>query len=633
MKRHIVILFSLFVGFPSLAGRGMNDYSVSLDGIILDIYNAATELGETDYEQLQSDLYASHESPINLNTATDEEQAQLYFLSPKQIDDILAYVGRHPMNSIYELRLIPSLADYEIRDLLPFVYVGETTPNNHVHAREVFHDAKHELLARVDARNCEAYEGTDPMFVQTRYKFDYQRRVQFGAQLRRPAGGDASSLQYGAYLQLRDIGKLHTLVAGNYQASFGQGLVMAPVFRTGKSAYVSSIGQQQQGLRYYSSVDGEGLHGAGATFRHSFNTDTRLDISALYSMRRANDSTWHHLLGANMTFRHKRLQMELTAIENLWTDSIHPYRNAAYNQHYFRGRRQAVLGASFRYNHGWFDMFGEVATAQNREQDKPHWGVGTIVGSRFYPTSGLTLMLLYRYYSPWFDNALGYAFSETSRIGDENGVYLSFDLTRLRHWRLSGYADLFYFSGRKYGIAYAPSWGYDAMQETRFQPSKEWYMTLRLRAKEKGKKATYSARYQFDYKSGGWHLRTTAEGNITGEGKEITGYGYSVYQDVAYTFASAPVSLCGRLQFFDARKWDNRIYSYEHDVLYAYSLPSVYGMGGRAYMCLRWQIVKQLALYLRVSETIYQKKWFEEHYPTRDHPTKTDVHLLFRAVL
>ena len=29
----------------------------------------------------------------------------------------------------------------------------------------------------------------------------------------------------------------------------------------------------------------------------------------------------------------------------------------------------------------------------------------------------------------------------------------------------------------------------------------------------------------------------------------------------------------------------------------------------------------------------YQKKWFEEHYPTRDHPTKTDVQFLLRAVL
>ena len=645
MKHHISVVLVLVALLFPLAARA--ESALPMDDIIMDIYHAATELGETDYEQLQSDLYAIHESPINLNTATDEELAQLYFLSPKQIDDILAYVGRHPMNSIYELRLIPSLADYEIRDLLPFVYVGETTPNNHIHAREVFHDAQHELLARVDARNCEAYEGTDPMFVQTRYKFDYQRRVQLGAQLRRPAGGDASSLQYGAYLQLRDIGKLHTLVAGNYQASFGQGLVLAPVFRTGKSAYVSSIGQQQQGLRYYSSVDGEGLHGAGATFRHSFNTDTRLDISALYSMRRANDSTWHHLLGANMTFRHKRLQMELTAIENLWTDSIHPYRNAAYNQHYFRGRRQAVLGASFRYNHGWFDMFGEVATAQNREQDKPHWGVGTIVGSRFYPTSGLTLMLLYRYYSPWFDNALGYAFSETSRIGDENGVYLSFELTRFPHWRVSGYADLFYFSGRKYGIAYAPSWGYDGLIETRFQPTSQWYMTLRLRAKEKGKKATYSARYQFDYSLHACSFRTTAEANLSSNyltTNPLT-YGFTLYQDFAVDFGNAvfarpvPLSLRMRLQFFDAREWDNRIYCYEHDVLYAYSVPAVHGLGGRAYLCLKWQIIEPLALYFRLSETLYVPTWYEAKHPEWSPsahmplPSRTDVHLLLRATL
>ncbi|MBO7456770.1 MAG: hypothetical protein J6T71_02975, partial [Paludibacteraceae bacterium] len=72
-----------------------------------------------------------------------------------------------------------------------------------------------------------------------RYRFDYQCRITFGMQLRRPAGGGAKDLQYGAYLQLRDIAPhLHTVVAGNFQASFGQGLVLAPVFHTGKSMYV-----------------------------------------------------------------------------------------------------------------------------------------------------------------------------------------------------------------------------------------------------------------------------------------------------------------------------------------------------------------------------------------------------------
>ena len=631
MKRQIrVIIIILFI-LPSFQGRAGVRPSFSLDDIILDIYHAVTEFGEVDYEQLQTDLYALHDAPIDLNHTSDEELSQLYFLSPQQIDDILAYAGRHPFESLYELRLIPSLTEYEIRDLLPFVQIRNHKSeiiNQKLYPREVFAHATHEVITRVDARNIEGMEGTDPMYVQGRYRFDYQRRVTFGAQLRRPVGGVAKDLQYGAYLQLRDITPhLHTVVGGNFQASFGQGLVLAPVFHSGKSSYVSSVGMQQQGLRYYSSVDGEGLHGVGATIRHAFSSQTRLDASALYSMRRANDSTWHHLLGANLTLRHKRLEVQLTAIENLWSDSIHPYRNAKYNRHYFRGRNQAVIGASFRYNHGWFDLFGEVATAQN-----PRWGLGALIGSRFYPMQGVSLVALYRYYSPYFDNALGYAFSETSRINDENGGYLGFEITRWRNWRISGYGDVFYFSGYKYGLGNAvKTLGYDAMAEARYL-RREWQLSLRLRARQKGD-ATYSTRAQFDWSQGSWSLRTTAEANLVNQ-SPIT-YGVNLAQDIAidltpYTVHHTPLSLRLRLQGFDAREWANRIYTYEHDVLYAFSIPATYGLGGRAYLCLRWQIIPQLALYFRVSETVYAKQWAASHSRPQ---TRTDLHLLLRAKL
>ena len=651
-----VIIIILFI-LSSFQGRAGVRPSFSLDDIILDIYNAVTEFGEVDYEQLQTDLYALHESPIDLNNTSDEELTQLYFLSPQQIDAILAYAYRHPFESLYELRLIPELADYEIRDLLPFVYINrdalnsETINTDALYAKEIFAKAHHELLTRIDARNIEAYEGTDPIYTQFRYRFDFRRRVTFGGQLRRPTGGFARDLQYGAYLQLNDITPhLHTLVAGNFQASFGQGLVLAPVFHSGKSMYVTSVGQQREGLRYYSSVDGEGLHGAGATLRWEWNKTTRLDVSALYSMRHANDSTWHHLLGANLTLRHKKLQVELTAIENLWSDSIHPYTNAKYNRHYFRGRNQAVIGASFRYNHGWFDMFGEVATAQNyqitNDQSpitKSHWGFGTIIGSRFYPTNGISLLALYRYYSPYFDNALGYAFSETSRLGDENGGYLGFDITRLRNWRFIGYGDIFYFSGYKYGLGDATrTLGYDAMAEIQYSWSKHpsfqggdgGRLSLRLRARQKGD-ATYSTRAQFDWAQGSWSLRTTAEANIIPSklstlNSQLT-YGYTIFQDISYSLPlreGRGLGLRLRLQGFDAREWANRIYTYEHDVLYAYSIPAVYGLGGRAYLCLRWQIIPQLALYFRASETVYARKWAAAHSRPL---TRTDLHLLLRA--
>ena len=651
-----VIIIILFI-LSSFQGRAEVRPSFSLDDIILDIYNAVTEFGEVDYEQLQTDLYTLHESPIDLNNTSDEELTQLYFLSPQQIDAILAYAYRHPFESLYELRLIPELADYEIRDLLPFVYINraalnsETINTDALYAKEIFAKAHHELLTRIDARNIEAYEGTDPIYTQFRYRFDFRRRVTFGVQLRRPAGGFARDLQYGAYLQLNDITPhLHTLVAGNFQASFGQGLVLAPVFHSGKSMYVTSVGQQREGLRYYSSVDGEGLHGAGATLRWKWDKTTRLDVSVLYSMRRANDSTWHHLLGANLTLRHKKLQVELTAIENLWSDSIHPYTNAKYNRHYFRGRNQAVIGASFRYNHGWFDMFGEVATAQNHQITndqspitKSHWGFGTIIGSRFYPTNGISLLALYRYYSPYFDNALGYAFSETSRLGDENGGYLGFDITRLRNWRFIGYGDIFYFSGYKYGLGDATrTLGYDALAEiqyscskhTSFQGGDGGRLSLRLRARQKGD-ATYSTRAQFDWAQGSWSLRTTAEANIIPSklstlNSQLT-YGYTIFQDISYSLPlreGRGLGLRLRLQGFDAREWANRIYTYEHDVLYAYSIPAVYGLGGRAYLCLRWQIIPQLALYFRASETVYARKWAAAHSRPL---TRTDLHLLLRA--
>jgi hypothetical protein len=186
-----------------------------------------------------------------------------------------------------------------------------------------------------------------------------------------------------------------------------------------------------------------------------------------------------------------------------------------------------------------------------------------------------------------------------------------------------------------------------------------------LRARDKGDLATYSTRIPYDWQQGGWSLRTTGEANLTSssslniqyntyniqhhslpfrEGSGLGPYGYTIYQDLAYDFAQSglsvkgkplPLSLRLRVQWFDAREWDNRIYTYEHDVLYAFSIPAVYGLGGRAYLCLRWQAMDKLALYLRVSETLYERAWYAEHHSDWNGaagsiPTRTDVHLLLR---
>lgn len=79
-----------------------------VEDVIHDIYAQLTELEGVDYEELQMDLLDLAAHPIDLNTATESDLQRLPFLSPQQVDDILLYVYLHPLDSLYELRMIPS---------------------------------------------------------------------------------------------------------------------------------------------------------------------------------------------------------------------------------------------------------------------------------------------------------------------------------------------------------------------------------------------------------------------------------------------------------------------------------------------------------------------------------------------
>lgn len=585
--------------------------------VVNDIYASFVEQEGIEDEDYYNELIDLTSEPINLNAATYDDLTRLRFLRGEQIDAILAYVDSHPMESLNELALIDGLHDYDIRNLSCFFTAQPLSQETKLYGREVFHYAKHEILTRLDARNLEESIHNSKLLIlnsqfKISYKFNYQNRILFGATLQRPTGAPASGLQYGGYVQVNDIGHLQTLVAGNYQASFGQGLVIGSPFHMGKSTYVTQLETTQEGLKKYSSVAGEGLHGAGATLRFG-----RTRVTAFYSLRKENDSLRHRAVGANVSVRFKRVLVGVTAVENIYSDSVRYYfKNAAYNQNYFRGDKQFVGGVNFRWNQGIIDLFGEVATTQNQT-----WGVGTQVGLRATPVSDINLLLLYRYYSPTFDNTYAYAFSETSRLNDENGLYLAADITKLNHWRFTAYGDVFRFSGVKYGIPTAPSWGYDAQVQATYIPSQEWQLDGRVRAKQKGKTATYSTRWQFDWEQSGWHLRTRADANIVTDSVGTLTYGVSLSQDVQYSFVEVPLALQFRLQGFDARNWNNRIYVYENDVLYAFSSNTTYGLGARVYANIRWQIIPQLSLYFKASTTIT--------FPIPK--TDTDFHLLLRA--
>ena len=591
----IIICFWLCV---AMAAYGQD---IRVEDVLEDIFNQLSEDGDLPYEDIEEELLSIAENPMDINKVTQEDLSRLMFLSDEQIDAILMYQYKHGFKELYELQLIDCLKDYEIRNLVPFVEVrGEEAirreaKGKEMYFREVFHYAKHEMTLRVDARNIEDFEG-DPMYGKLRYRFNYQNRVQAGVTLDRATGAPWEKVNYGGYIQLKDIGPMKTIVAGNYQANFGYGLVVGSPFKRGKSAYIQSTATTDEGLKKFSSVGDSYnyFHGVGATARIKW-----ADVSAFYSLREDKKTeAWQHVVGVNATARWKKLKVGVTGVEEFKGDRLKVKGNGA-------------MGANVRYNWGKVDIWGEVA-ASHTEQ----WGWGTIMGLRVNPISDLNLLAIYRYYSPEYDNIYANALSSKTRVYDEHGGYVGVEYNRLRNWQLLVFGDVW-------------KEGYETMAQADFVPKKDYKMHMRLRAKKKNEIDTYSARWNIIWDLEPWKLKTQADGNIV-YAKEKWSYGWSLLQDVEYHFTNVPIVLQLRAQVFNAKEWNNRVYIYENDVLYAYAIPFVYGLGGRFWLNARYKINDRFSVYLRVSETVYQHAWAIEHDKKS---TRTDVHALLRVKL
>ena len=321
---------------------------IRIEDVLEDIFNQLSEDGDWAYEDIEEELLSIAENPMDLNEGTGEDLSRLMFLSDEQIDAILMYQYQHGFREVYELQLIDCLKDYEIRNLLPFVKVGEEARGeeargDEVYFREVFHYAKHEMTLRVDARNMEDFEG-DPIYGKLRYRFNYQNRVQVGVTAMMATGDGQLAMgerwDYGGYIQLKDIGPMKTIVAGNYQASFGYGLVVGSPFKRGKIAYIQSTATTDEGLKKFSSVGDSYnyFHGVGATARVKW-----ADLSAFYSLRKGKEDAWNHVVGMNATARWKKLKVGVTGVETFEATSSQ-FRERSQASYSLEVKRRDVRG-------------------------------------------------------------------------------------------------------------------------------------------------------------------------------------------------------------------------------------------------------------------------------------------------
>lgn len=656
------IFIAFLMGMAAWTAHAQESAGRTVEQIIADIYEQVSENSDTeiDFTSFYEDMIYYSENPINLNKTTKEELEKLQFLSDIQVDNILHYLYRYaPLNTIYEMQLIDGLDMTDIRMLLPFVMLGEAGARKEtLRLKDVFKYGKNELYLRLDRgletkegyrfipeeeqqaeeKNARKYVG-DPFYNHIKYRFRYRDRIAFGVTAEKDAGeqfwGDHNKGYdfYSAHVELKNFGKLKTLVLGDYRANFGQGLVLRTDFSMGKSSYVMQVNPRSSGLKKYTSTDEYNFfRGAGATVSLG-----NLDITGFYSNklidgdtiggqfasvkidglhRTINDlnrkrNVSQQVIGGNVTYTYSWLQVGATALYNSFDHSLEP-RPANYNKFYFRGKEQTVGSVNYRVRAGKLNIFGETALSDREGA----WA--TINGLNFSPISRVGLVALHRYFSKEYDTFFATTFSESSRVNNETGFYIGTEVRPIKYWKVSAYIDSYRFPWMKFGID-EPSIGKDYLVQVDYAPKRNVNMYWRFKFEEKMSNYSdtvttmplvlpqqkWAARYLLNYSFGRFSFKNQLDVNSFYDEVNPVSYGYSALQDVSYEFVRVPLRIDLRFHIFDAMNYENRLYTYEKDVLYAFSVPMNYGMGSRYYVNLRYELNQNISFWLKLAQTVY----------------------------
>lgn len=649
MKHYLFLLIFLSVWSTLFAQR-----ELAKDRVIEKIYEQLMETteGEGDFSTLYDDLSFFVENPINLNNTTKEELEKLRLLSDIQIENLLYYIYVNgKMETIYELQLIEAMDVFTIELLLPFIKIGAAGKSEHYQFKDILKYGKHKFLARFDGTfeqkqgylqtgkdsETQQYIG-DPFYTSLKYRFQSKDWVSLGLTAEKDAGEQFWGAYnkgydfYSGFLQINDLWKFKTIVAGDFRANFGQGLVLYNEFRSGKSTSVVNVTAQSSGLKKFSSTDEFNFfRGIGATARFK-----GFDITAFYSYRKMDGDTTggsfssfktdglhrtigemerkrtidRQVLGFNASYRHPKFKIGFTSVGS-WLNIPLSLDIKPYNQFYFQGDKQFAASLDYYFQLQKFRFCGETAINEK--------GAIATLNSVFYsPVSILNLVILQRYFSPKYDAFFANAFSENSKTNNENGIYVGMEIEPFRLWKISAFADVFQFPWLQFG-ANQPSTGYETFLQIDYKPQRNIEMFGRFRHKSKEAnistmetKMAYidnvektSFRYQIAYQVGKIGFKNIIEINGANNEGTLPTYGFLIVQDIIYQLNSIDMTFNLRYEFFDAQNYNNRFYVYERDVPYVSSSPVLYGKGCRYYFNYKYGIIDGLAMYLRLAETIY----------------------------
>jgi len=263
---------------------------------------------------------------------------------------------------------------------------------------------------------------------------------------------------------------------------------------------------------------------------------------------------------------------------------------------------------------GPFNFFSEFSGSENG-------GTAWLAGMQASLSPRLTVSVFYRDYGVKYQNLYSNALGEGSHNQNEKGLYAGALLRLHKNWSLSGYVDRFDFSWLRYRVD-APSKGSEYLGQLNYSPSSKLELYFRYRYEQKkinsdtedpipklDRTQKESFRLHASYfVSPSVILKNRIEFLKYREGSNPYGNGFLIYQDVMIRPPEKPYDITFRYAIFDTDSYDERIYAYENDVLYAFSIPAYNYKGSRFYLLLKYEVTGWMDCWLRFAQTVYSDR-------------------------
>ena len=652
MNRMFKYLLLLALPFPQCAISQTKDNlrERQMEQVIESI--AGSEDVDIDNAAQLEDMTTNAENPVNVNLASEDELTKLNFLDFNQIQNLISYRKKYGFfASTYELTAVEGFTPEIVTSLTPFITL-ELPSDSLFRARKKIRE---NLISRVKCsfplakgyrsaseRKGAVYPGL-PVSLYNRYHLEIPEKLELGLIADNDAGEQFFSGSnkwgfdyYSGFLTCKWKGIIRQITIGDFLFRSGQGVSLGGGMRLGKSANTLGILKFGQTIKPYTSTDENrffrgisAILGNGPFKLALFYSNKSRDANVLKDQTTGN-SYFTSLQTSGYHRTSSEIEDEKSVNEQVAGGygelSLNRFRigglmvvqqfdipmntgTALYKAKSFSGSKNNNLSVDYQLAIAHLQLFGEAGLSRNGK-------AGAVQGLIWHAHPQLSLSAYFRSFDPGFHAFYGSSLTESSGNCNETGFYTGVMACPVPKVKIFGYVDIYHFPWLTYSTM-APSCGSDYLAQLEIAFSRKFSVSLKGKFESKPQKITVSKGIAADYDEMTTKLRIQTDYNLSKRlllrtRFEYAGYnfakddekGFLVFQDMVFE-PSQKVKIWLRYAWFNTDGYNSRIYSYENDLLYTFSIPEFHGNGQRIYLNLRWSPSSRITAYLKVGCTIH----------------------------